>query len=382
MHTANEYIADMVEEDKLSAPNLGGKCRAVYDALRSDVDRGVFRPGDRLPGIRDLSTRFAVSSMVVRRAVSSLAASGTVDVRHGSGIYVRDDVKLMSPGSALVSLMYLFDGEELTTTQRDLLERGFLLCVYLQNVHRWDPAAEAKFFERVRSERHRALLAFCSPLAPNQDDAELVACERAGVRVIHIEHYRTELPRQEYILPDYRAAGRMAAVELMLAGYPRVMLLQSSPQAPFSQLFAEGFAAALNEHGGGYDAERDRLVLGPAFHENEESRQILVSRVREAGRIGFACVHTRIARDLYMILAQICPDRATPETVGTIGLSPISSGSEPEGIDRIEFDRAAILRRAIDVATGPRGEPLRVMMPPGLTRQGSVCYRRAVEHPL
>jgi DNA-binding LacI/PurR family transcriptional regulator len=310
-----------------------------------------------------------VSPMVVRSAVSALAQGGAVDVRHGSGIYVKA-VEPLSPGAAIVSLMYLFNGDQLTTIQRDLLDRGFLLCVYSQGTHHWDPEAERKFFDRIRRERHRALLAFCSPLAPRQDDAALTACERAGVRVIHVEHYRTALPGQEYILPDYRESGRMAARDLLRAGYPDIMLIQSNPKAPFSRLFAEGVGEILSETKNGYNAQRDRLQVGPAFQDDPAVRKILADRVRAAGGMGFACDHAGIAMNVRDTLAQA--GLKTPGTVGVIGPALIPTNGETLRVDRFEFDRDAILRRAVEAATGPRGEPLRVLMPPKLVRQGSV----------
>lgn len=44
--------------------------------------------GDRLPGERELSTRWGVARMTLRRAVDSLVSEGIVERRHGSGTYV------------------------------------------------------------------------------------------------------------------------------------------------------------------------------------------------------------------------------------------------------------------------------------------------------
>lgn len=44
--------------------------------------------GDRLPSERDLSTRWGVARMTLRRAVDALVAEGIVERRHGSGTYV------------------------------------------------------------------------------------------------------------------------------------------------------------------------------------------------------------------------------------------------------------------------------------------------------
>jgi GntR family transcriptional repressor for pyruvate dehydrogenase complex len=45
--------------------------------------------GDRLPSARDLAEMFAVATPTLREALRRLQATGMIDIRHGSGIYVR-----------------------------------------------------------------------------------------------------------------------------------------------------------------------------------------------------------------------------------------------------------------------------------------------------
>ena len=51
---------------------------------------GEFAPGARLPSERNLADRFQVSRTAVREAVIALEVQETVEVRLGSGIYVRE----------------------------------------------------------------------------------------------------------------------------------------------------------------------------------------------------------------------------------------------------------------------------------------------------
>lgn len=46
-------------------------------------------PGERLPSTRELAELFAVATPTMREALRRLQATGVVDIRHGSGIYVR-----------------------------------------------------------------------------------------------------------------------------------------------------------------------------------------------------------------------------------------------------------------------------------------------------
>jgi GntR family transcriptional repressor for pyruvate dehydrogenase complex len=57
--------------------------------LMADLSRGKFVIGDRLPAERELSAQFNVSRPTVREAMIALEVQGLVEVRVGSGAYVK-----------------------------------------------------------------------------------------------------------------------------------------------------------------------------------------------------------------------------------------------------------------------------------------------------
>jgi GntR family transcriptional repressor for pyruvate dehydrogenase complex len=57
----------------------------VLALIRDDA----MEPGDRLPSVKDLAERFSVATPTMREALRLLQMAGTLDIRHGSGIYVR-----------------------------------------------------------------------------------------------------------------------------------------------------------------------------------------------------------------------------------------------------------------------------------------------------
>ena len=67
----------------------------IGDLIRA----GEFAPGDRLPAERDLAKTLGVSRPVVREAMIALEVTGLVEVRTGSGAYVRG--KPPAPGAPL-----------------------------------------------------------------------------------------------------------------------------------------------------------------------------------------------------------------------------------------------------------------------------------------
>lgn len=53
------------------------------------IEARQLKPGDRLPSTKELAERFAVATPTLREALRRLQATGVIDIRHGSGIYVR-----------------------------------------------------------------------------------------------------------------------------------------------------------------------------------------------------------------------------------------------------------------------------------------------------
>ncbi len=60
--------------------------RAVLQMIRDDD----LTPGMRTPSVRKLATHFQVAQPTMREALSLLQVTGHVDIRHGSGVYVKD----------------------------------------------------------------------------------------------------------------------------------------------------------------------------------------------------------------------------------------------------------------------------------------------------
>ena len=64
---------------------------AIVESLRLEIVTRRLKSGDRLPNERLLAEHFGVSQPTIREAIRALDVMGLVDVRHGSGAYVRGD---------------------------------------------------------------------------------------------------------------------------------------------------------------------------------------------------------------------------------------------------------------------------------------------------
>lgn len=94
----------------------------------------ALRPGDRLPSARALAERFAVATPTLREVLRRLQATGAVEIRHGSGVYVGETMgRVVLPNPNLPGLL----GEQLL----QLLDARLLVEPYLAGLaaQRQDP---------------------------------------------------------------------------------------------------------------------------------------------------------------------------------------------------------------------------------------------------
>jgi GntR family transcriptional repressor for pyruvate dehydrogenase complex len=90
----------------------------LAERLTQRITSGVYAPGSRLPGERELAEQFDVSRATVRSALQVLASRGIITIRNRSGAYVQ----VPSAGRVSQSLLHLISCGTLPVTVRDLIE--------------------------------------------------------------------------------------------------------------------------------------------------------------------------------------------------------------------------------------------------------------------
>ncbi len=65
--------------------------RQIVDQVRFLAAAGALPPGTHLPSIRELARHLGVNTGTVIRAYDELAANGTVEQRHGAGVFLSGD---------------------------------------------------------------------------------------------------------------------------------------------------------------------------------------------------------------------------------------------------------------------------------------------------
>lgn len=348
----------------MSSATLGYRAQDIYEDLRQQLEQGLIGEGERLPSQRVLAGRYEVSITTVNKAIGRLLAEKRVWSRRGAGVYVTAR-PAPHAGSRIISYMYMADRESLLPAQHAALRRGCLLSVFSQCQSQWHPDAERVFLEQVRDQRHLALLAFCSPTEPHNDDL-LREVAGAGVRVIHLEPYRQALPDQEYLLPDYRRAARLAALELAAAGYgPLYFYGYPAGMSPACTLLHEGLAEARTERH--VPLADDYVLLRPKGSERflHDLRALFTGIPAGSAVILQGDGHADRVRQVAQDIGLNVP--------GELGLITIDLPGDPGAdVDTFHFDRTAALDSAMAAAVEGQGKALRALLQPQRLQKGTV----------
>ena len=121
---------------------------SVAEQIVTMIQDGTFPPNSRLPGERELAEQLNVSRVTVREAAIFLQAQGIIQVRTGSGAYVRDPSH--HSGSLpnvsafeLTEARTLFESEAAALAARDISDETLsILEGYLQKLRSSDEEAQ------------------------------------------------------------------------------------------------------------------------------------------------------------------------------------------------------------------------------------------------
>lgn len=67
----------------------------IVDRLSSDIASGIYKPGDKLPSVRDFAIEAAVNPNTMQKALTELERIGLVYSKRTSGRYITEDTQLI-----------------------------------------------------------------------------------------------------------------------------------------------------------------------------------------------------------------------------------------------------------------------------------------------
>lgn len=97
----------------------------TYTRLKSQIMKGSWKAGDKIPSEKELCASLGVSRVTVRTAIQQLEILGLVETRHGGGTYVRD-FGTADAMDALHPIMQVRKNQDIITVleYRKIVEKG------------------------------------------------------------------------------------------------------------------------------------------------------------------------------------------------------------------------------------------------------------------
>jgi len=181
---------------KLNLPRIPD---AIAHQLETRIIEGSLKPGDRLPGERELANELGVSRPSLREAIKKLVSRELLVSRHGGGTYVTDrlDTSFSDPWQQLLDQHPLL--------QDDVLEFRYLLEASaaelaaqratdadLQRLEQAYARLDAAYLGHDRSAQVAADVAFHLTIADSAHNALFTHLLASILRLLH-EHVRRSL---------------------------------------------------------------------------------------------------------------------------------------------------------------------------------------------
>lgn len=68
----------------------------IIEKIQMDIISGVYRPGDKLPSVRELAAEASVNPNTMQKALSELERTGLVYAQRTSGRFITEDTTLIN----------------------------------------------------------------------------------------------------------------------------------------------------------------------------------------------------------------------------------------------------------------------------------------------
>lgn len=75
----------------------------IVERIQLDIISGVYKPGDKLPSVRDLAATAAVNPNTMQKALAELERTGLVYSHRTSGRFITEDKKMIEDMKAMLA---------------------------------------------------------------------------------------------------------------------------------------------------------------------------------------------------------------------------------------------------------------------------------------
>ena len=184
----------------------------IKDVIRRDISTGKYAENGRWPGVRELALRYDCSRGTISNALKELSEQGFVRTEHGRGTFLAEGGNFLKRrstrmvGAALLRHSWM---EHMESLRDEYLRDGWFISLYCSSDDMQNPEAERHFLELALAQDFAGVILTGTPLTPLNSDLYL-SLRQAGMKIVHLTHYKEDMSGEATILPDYRMAGAIA----------------------------------------------------------------------------------------------------------------------------------------------------------------------------
>lgn len=244
----------------------GALYRHVYETLRTEIEAGTPPVGERLPSEAQLTRRFDVSVITVKRALDMLRADGLITRRPRVGTVVVSDVVRPAPGPGADAALPLvgcvltnFDDTFGTHVLGGLLDASQDTANVVLKRSLGDPAREDESVRGLVAAKITALV--LEPASSEYVPPSVLELVTQGFPVVILDRTFDGVPVST-VCSDNVAAAKRATEHLFSLGHTSVGLVSSSNRVSTLEDRAEGFVHAHAEFHVPHEPEDDYRLIG------------------------------------------------------------------------------------------------------------------------
>jgi DNA-binding LacI/PurR family transcriptional regulator len=242
------------------SPPFAAKHRQVFEIMRSRIESGDYRPGDRIPSEALLIQEFGVSRPTVARALQDLERRGLVKRRRGAGTYVSQVggsgmlFGLLIPGLGDTEVFEPICGAMARVAQQagNSLVWGAANVSYGQNGQSLDKGAIAwDLCQRFIRDRVGGVFFAPLELVPNKDMVNrriASALDEARIPIVLLDRDYVKYPgrsNHDLVGINNRRVGHTITDHMFAAGCKRLVFVLRPGSASTIHARAAGFAEAF-----------------------------------------------------------------------------------------------------------------------------------------
>lgn len=296
----------------------------IYEQLKQQLEDLTYKPGQQLPTEAELTERFGVSRITVKRALDELERIGYIDRIRGSGSYVKewrnDDALPNRVMEKMIAFILPSEGasglsEYVVGAAQELERRGYYLSLHATNEN---TLKERELLESLPKKGVKGIIFY--PINARANIDAVYTLYMSGYPILTIDKYYEGLPIASVVADNF-AGGYKAASELLKLGHERIGFVSSVSLESASSVMNRylGYCQALKEYGIGHDAELVQLDFIAEIGELGETLfyERLVHRYVQLGATALQAENDHVA--IKLITAAIHAGLRVPEQLSVVG---------------------------------------------------------------